>query len=258
MLPSGGRRSQQAGTPCATGVAMPVLACRFFTALLMLVLLAGCGTRASTRDAAYGLMDAIQHPPPGDRLSADLRSLVQAYAERALKAGPPEDISKLAGRITTEVLKATADAAPDQRKLIGMMVNETLSSAMAAIKKEMPSVEQTSAQVASALERSAGGVLHEAAAQVDQQALLAMAERTAGATVRGATEGLRAEMSACQGSDCGGDYVRATSRSVVAGAIEGVRQEAGLWLLALAFGLGFLLAGATAGIAHMVRHRHGT
>src|SRR4051812_31765450 len=113
-----------------------VAACWSFTLLLLLGSLAGCGTRGSVRDATYGLMDAIQDLPQNDRLARDLRALVQTYAERALKAGPPEDLGKMAGRITTEILKAGAATAPEERKAVAMLVSEALRSGMAAMKQE--------------------------------------------------------------------------------------------------------------------------
>lgn len=248
---------------------------RFLPAFLLLAPLAGCGVRAPVREATYGLLDAIQNPPPQDKLARDLRMLVQAYVERALAAGPPEDLGKLAGRITTGVLKATAATAPEERAVVGMMVSEVLRSSVAAMKQELPALERTGARLAQGA-GDAGAKLVRGAmdASVEKlhrevdgagegplaQALFTMAQRTPGATVRGATEGLRAELSTCQGGEgagCGVDLVRSTSRSMVVGVLEGVRQEAGIWLLALALGLGVLVTGVTALIAFAARHRHG-
>jgi hypothetical protein len=238
--------------------------------------LAACGVRAPVRDATYGLLDAIQNPPPNDTLARDLRVLVQTYVERALRAGPPEDLSKIAGRITAEVLKATGEAAPEERKLVGSMVSEALRSSLVTLEQELPALERTGARLAPALERGAGeagarllhGAMDTSVTQLEQQvggtgegplaqALLAMARRTAGATVRGATEAARAEMAACQSGEapgCGVDVVRSMSRSMVIGVLDGVRHEVGLWLLVLAFCLGLALAGAAAGVAHVLRH----
>ncbi len=255
---------------------------RRWIALLMVTIalpgsLAGCAARVPVRDATYGLLDAIQDPPPNDKLARDLRTLVQAYVERALRAGPPEDLSKIAGRITGEVLRAAGDAAPAERELVGMLVGEALRSGLGAIEQNLPNLERTGARLAPALGRGAGeagaGLLRGAmGASLDQlerraessgdgplaQALLAMVQRTAGATVRGATDAVRAEAAACQageGPGCGVDLVRSTSRSLVIGAIEGVRQEAGVWLLILAFCLGLAIAGAAAGVVNAVRRR---
>jgi len=238
--------------------------------LALLSSLAGCaGSRTPVREATYGVFDAIQNPPPGDVLARDLRRLVQAYVERALKAGAPEDLGKLAGRITSEVLQATAATAPATRRLVGTLVNEALRTGIAVLDPELPALERTGARVAHELERGASDALEASLARLERaadgagegslaHAAIALAERTAGATVHGATEGLRAEVAACQvggGPDCGVDLVRATSRSLVAGAIEGVRHEMGSWLLLLAFALGALVAATAAGLVHLARHR---
>jgi hypothetical protein len=238
---------------------------RSWSLLLLLGLVAGCaGVRTPVRDATYGVFDAIQNPPPGDQLARDLRRLVQVYVERALKAGPPEDLGKMAGRISTEVLKSTAATAMEQRKLVGVMVSEALRSGITTLDHELPALERASATGS----RLVSDAMKSSLAQLEQQAdgagegplahaVLEMAQRTAGATVRGATEGLRAEMVADQGAGTahGGDAVQSFSRSMVAGAIQGLRQELGIWLLMVAFGLGLLAAGTTMAIVHVARRR---
>jgi hypothetical protein len=245
--------------------------------LSLLGSLAGCGggVRAPVRDATYGIFDAIQNPPPGDVLARDLRRLVQAYVERALQAGPPEDLSKIAGRITSEVIAATAASAPEARRLIGMMVDEALRTGAARLREELPVLGQTGARLTRELERSAEGVtarvvrgaLETSLVELEREArggagdgplahaAQAMAERAARATVLGATEGLRAEAAPCEGPGCGVDLVRSASRSMVAGAIEGVRGEVGPWLLVLAFGLGVVVSAVALGIVHLARRR---
>ncbi len=243
------------------------------TAILLIGFSSGCAARAPARDATYGVLDAIQNPPPNDALARDVRALLQAYVERALRAGPPEDLGQLAARLTTEVMRATAKTAPETRALVGAMVNEALLAGLATLKRELPDLERTGARLAPAIEghaeragaRLVRGVVDESVATIDHApggapgplagALLAMAERTADATARGAAEGLRAELCTGGGASCGEDVIRATSRSAAMGAIEGVGREIGVWLLLSAFVTGAVVAAIAAWIVTMARRR---
>ncbi len=191
------------------------MALRSILTVLALLGVAGCTARAPAREAMYGVLDAIQTPPPDDTLAREVRTLIQAYVERALRAGPPEDLGQLAARLTTEVLRASAKTAPETRALVGVMVSEALRASLATLERELPGLERTGARLAPAIEGHAEragaslvrGVVDESLARIEAEpggadgplagALLAMTERAASATARGAAEGLRASL--CEG-----------------------------------------------------------
>jgi hypothetical protein len=234
--------------------------------LLLAASTAGCNARVPARDATYGVLDALQDPPRNDTLAREVRTLVQAYVERALQAGPPEDLGHLTEHITSEILKAVDAHAPQERSLVQGLVSGALRAGMATLRQEMPAIEQTGARLAPVIARHAGeagalvvrGAIEETRTQMEREpggvagsrladGVVLLAQRSAGAAVRG----VRDEIATCRGvagAQCEGDPLRSASRSIVMGAIDGVRRELGVWLLIVAFALGLLVAGTGAAI----------
>jgi hypothetical protein len=230
--------------------------------VLLAAALAGCGgARSPARDATFGVLDALQRPPREDRLANDLRTLVQRYAERALASGPPEDLGALSGRIAASVLREVERPTPELRALVHALVGETLQTGIVTVRRELLAGERQAPRV------RPGAILAQREISTQPAAieraplgegpiargLSRVAEETAGATVRGAAEGLRAELPACADGACRLELVRGASRSMVQGALEGVQAALGAWIAAVAIALGAVFLGSAALVVWAVR-----
>ena len=243
--------------------------------MLTLGALLGCGcVRGPAREATYGFLDAVQHPPPDDRLALDLRTLAQRYVERALQAGPPKEPAEIVASITARVMEELAAHTPEQRRITAELVREAVEVAIRSADRELPSLARTGRRFGEGLShaaRGAGtmftrGAMEETLAQLEpgidepregplSRALARAAQRTAGAVVHGAAEELRTEIALCEGRACGPDPMRAASRSAMMGAIEGVGRSIGPWLMAIAFVLGAIVTGGGVWLLRTVKRR---
>ncbi|MFT3764714.1 MAG: hypothetical protein QM820_04235 [Minicystis sp.] len=227
--------------------------------LVLLVALIGCGgARAPARDATYGFLDALENPPQGDRLARDLRTLLERYLERALAAAPPKDMSEIIADISGKVIDELAAHTPEQRRIVTSIVSAAVDAAFTSAGRHLPSLAQTSS--ASKANQTARGTalgagLGDTGQRPIEQTLERVTEEATGAVVRGATAGLRAEVASCEGDRCGPDLVRTATRSAVVGAIEGVGRSIGVWLMAIAFLFGAVLALGVLWLSRALRRR---
>ncbi|APR77413.1 Hypothetical protein A7982_02760 [Minicystis rosea] len=230
--------------------------------------------REPAREATFGFMEALEHPPPDARLANDLHTLLQRYVERALRAGPPKEPAEMMADITGRVMDELAARTPEQRRIVAALVREAVVSAIAAADRGGPAVTRAGRRLGAAVEQTAGGAgmmftrgaIGEMRAQIEPevgeahgdpliQGLAHAAEQTAEAATRGAVQGLRTELAARESRDGRLDWVQAASRSATMGALEGIRHATGLWSMALAFLLGGLVTGACMWLVRALKRR---
>jgi hypothetical protein len=204
--------------------------------LLLSILFAaiGCGgLRLPAKSAALGALEAIDRPPPDAEIARKVGRLLEQYVDRALAAGPPPGVEELSASATRGAVKGFGEAA---------------------------SVEQMASGAARAL---TSGASQELATNMNDwvgpdaqgplaDAMAALAARSAGAAVQGATAALKNELATCepgQGEPCLPDMARILSRSVARGASEGVGRGIDWVAVSLAFVLGL---GSALGVGFLI------
>jgi len=246
---------------------------------------AGCQlppARGVARDATWGVMDGLSHPPPEDRLAVKIHTLAERFVDQALEPGTPPAIGEISAQVTEGVLAELSSSAPEIRRMVGPIVHEAVAAGLAALTGGDGSLTTTMSQTGETLSsgvirglarersaiatlaREASAAAAESFAQVASSrlasvksdlrgngrvddlgsAIAAIVQQASAAAVAGALGELDRQLADCTGppEECPPNVVRRIGRSAAIGATEGVQREIELWPLALSFVIGAAVA----------------
>jgi len=236
--------------------------------LIFLVIAAsGCGAtvREPARDAALGVMDSIERPPPDAVLAGKLGKLVDRYVDRALEAGAPPSIEEISGSAVRGALKEIGDPSAAAPRL----AQNVARGLVRGIGRDAQTVDTLERAAAGAGRALASGVSGELASEMSgwvgpnaegplADAMAALAARSAEAAIAGSMRALRADLDTCvpgEGQTCIPDVARVLSRSAARGASEGVKRGIDWATVSIAFVTGLASAVGAGFLVSVIRDR---
>ncbi|WP_437675561.1 hypothetical protein [Sorangium sp. So ce131] len=216
-------RFEAAPQPLTARAAAVTAAATAAFALVLLLPAAGC-VREAAKEAASGTLEALE----------------RGARDHAAPDEPP----------------ARGAPAPE-RPLVGAIVHDAVRAGAAELGRQAGPLEPVIAQTSEAV----SSAVVQGALQHDRQ-LIELVEQGSGAAARAvAREGtaqLVEQLAGCPAGDpgCSGAAIERASRAAATGFADGLGRAIRPWIVALAFGAGFLLAALIAAAVALMARRH--
>jgi hypothetical protein len=207
----------------------------------------GCGlARSAAKSATEGVVGKLAGKV-GDR--EQIKQLTEGVSRRSVGAavsaiGQPEQLADVR-RIAAELAAGTVSGASRALGLGLPGASEGMGELGTRARPGATPVEGFARQAAGGFARQMAAELGRAGDGALAESLAATTEQVAGAMARGARGELAPLFPECRGADSGrclDQAIERVSRATAAGVVTGIREALGVWLLALAFGGGALLA----------------